>query len=66
MPFRDAIFDTVVSGLVFCSVEDVPCGLAEGRLEARMREVGRAAIRGRAGGGPADDPLPPLDIPRYS
>jgi ubiquinone/menaquinone biosynthesis C-methylase UbiE len=29
MPFRDATFDTVVSGLVFCSVEDVPRGLAE-------------------------------------
>jgi ubiquinone/menaquinone biosynthesis C-methylase UbiE len=29
MPFRDGVFDTVVSGLVFCSVEDVPRGLAE-------------------------------------
>jgi ubiquinone/menaquinone biosynthesis C-methylase UbiE len=29
MPFRDATFDTVVSGLVFCSVRDVPRGLAE-------------------------------------
>jgi ubiquinone/menaquinone biosynthesis C-methylase UbiE len=31
LPFRDGVFDTVVSGLVFCSVEDVPRGLAEVR-----------------------------------
>lgn len=31
LPFRDNVFDTVVSGLVFCSVGDVPCGLAEVR-----------------------------------
>lgn len=29
LPFRDGAFDTVVSGLVFCSVGDVPRGLAE-------------------------------------
>lgn len=29
LPFRDEVFDTVVSGLVFCSVSDVPRGLAE-------------------------------------
>ena len=29
LPFRDGAFDTVVSGLVFCSVPDVPAGLAE-------------------------------------
>lgn len=29
LPFRDGVFDTVVSGLVFCSVSDVPRGLAE-------------------------------------
>ncbi len=31
LPFRDHAFDTVVSGLVFCSVGDVPRGLAEVR-----------------------------------
>jgi ubiquinone/menaquinone biosynthesis C-methylase UbiE len=31
LPFRDGAFDTVVSGLVFCSVPDVPRGLAEVR-----------------------------------
>jgi len=31
LPFRDGAFDTVVSGLVFCSVGDVPRGLAEVR-----------------------------------
>lgn len=29
LPFRDGAFDTVVSSLVFCSVPDVPRGLAE-------------------------------------
>ena len=31
LPFRDGAFDTVVSGLVFCSVADPPRGLAEMR-----------------------------------
>ncbi len=31
LPFRDDAFDTVTSGLVFCSVRDVPTGLAEVR-----------------------------------
>jgi ubiquinone/menaquinone biosynthesis C-methylase UbiE len=31
LPFRDGVFDTVVSGLVFCSVDDPPRGLAEVR-----------------------------------
>lgn len=31
LPFRDRAFDTVVSGLVFCSVPDPTCGLAEVR-----------------------------------
>ena len=31
LPFRSGAFDTVVSGLVFCSVGDVPRGLAEVR-----------------------------------
>ncbi len=29
LPFRDGAFDTVLSSLVFCSVPDVPRGLAE-------------------------------------
>jgi ubiquinone/menaquinone biosynthesis C-methylase UbiE len=51
LPFRDSVFDTVVSGLVFCSVADPPRGLAEvrrvlragGRL--RMLEHVRASDR---------------------
>jgi ubiquinone/menaquinone biosynthesis C-methylase UbiE len=31
LPFRDRSFDTVASGLVFCSVSDPPAGLAEVR-----------------------------------
>ncbi len=31
LPFRDGAFDTVVSGLVFCSVDDPDAGLAEVR-----------------------------------
>jgi ubiquinone/menaquinone biosynthesis C-methylase UbiE len=31
LPFRDGAFDTAVSSLVFCSVPDVPRGLAEMR-----------------------------------
>lgn len=31
LPFRDGVFDTVLSGLVFCSVTEVPHGLAEVR-----------------------------------
>jgi ubiquinone/menaquinone biosynthesis C-methylase UbiE len=31
LPFRDGVFDTVVSGLVFCSVADPYAGLAEVR-----------------------------------
>jgi ubiquinone/menaquinone biosynthesis C-methylase UbiE len=54
LPFRDEAFDTVVSGLVFCSVADVPRGLAEvrrvlrdgGRL--RLLEHVRASGRVRA------------------
>jgi ubiquinone/menaquinone biosynthesis C-methylase UbiE len=29
LPFRDSVFDTILSGLVFCSVSDPPRGLAE-------------------------------------
>jgi ubiquinone/menaquinone biosynthesis C-methylase UbiE len=35
LPFRSASFDTVVSGLVFCSVGDPPRGLAEVRRVLR-------------------------------
>jgi ubiquinone/menaquinone biosynthesis C-methylase UbiE len=35
LPFRDGSFDTVVSGLVFCSVDDPPGGLAEVRRVLR-------------------------------
>jgi ubiquinone/menaquinone biosynthesis C-methylase UbiE len=55
LPFRDGAFDTVVSGLVFCSVEDVPRGLAEVRrvlgkggvlrLLEHVRARGRVAAR---------------------
>lgn len=31
LPFKDGAFDTVLSGLVFCSVDDVAAGLAEVR-----------------------------------
>ena len=54
LPFRVGTFDTVVSGLVFCSVPDVPAGLKEvGRVLAdggalRMLEHVRApGWRGR-------------------
>jgi ubiquinone/menaquinone biosynthesis C-methylase UbiE len=55
MPFRDGAFDTVVSGLVFCSVGDVPRGLAEVRrvlkpggvlrMLEHVRSTGRVAAR---------------------
>ncbi len=35
LPFRASVFDTVVSGLVFCSVADVDAGLAEVRRVLR-------------------------------
>ena len=35
LPFRDGAFDTVVSGLVFCSVDDPAGGLAEVRRVLR-------------------------------
>ena len=54
LPFRDGVFDTVVSGLVFCSVPDAERGLAEvGRVlrpdgTLRMLEHVRATIPWRA------------------
>src|SRR5512134_112884 len=35
LPFKDGAFDTVVSGLVFCSVDDPAAGLAEVRRVLR-------------------------------
>ena len=54
LPFRDAAFDTVVSGLVFCSVDDPASGLAEVRRilrpagSLRMLEHVRSEIPWRA------------------
>ena len=51
LPFRGHVFDTVVSGLVFCSVGDVPRGLGEVRRvlkpggALRMLEHVRSASR---------------------
>jgi ubiquinone/menaquinone biosynthesis C-methylase UbiE len=51
LPFRDGAFDTVVSGLVFCSVDDPAAGLAEVRRvlrpggELRMLEHVRSVSR---------------------
>jgi len=51
LPFRDGAFDTVVSGLVFCSVGDVPRGLAEVRRvlkpEGFLRMLEHVRTRGR-------------------
>ncbi len=35
LPFRDGVFDTVLSGLVFCSVGDAPAALGEVRRVLR-------------------------------
>jgi ubiquinone/menaquinone biosynthesis C-methylase UbiE len=52
LPFRDGVFDTVVSGLVFCSVSDVPRGLAEVRRVLKpggvLRMLEHVRARGRA------------------
>jgi ubiquinone/menaquinone biosynthesis C-methylase UbiE len=54
LPFRDGVFDTVISGLVFCSVPDPARGLAEvGRVlrpggALRMLEHVRATGRLKA------------------
>ena len=51
LPFRDGVFDTVVSGLVFCSVGDVPRGLAEVRRVLKpggaLRMLEHVRARGR-------------------
>ena len=54
LPFRNAVFDTVLSGLVFCSVGDPPRGLAEVKRvlrpdgQLRMLEHVRSQIPWRA------------------
>jgi len=50
LPFRDGAFDAVVSGLVFCSVGDVPRGLAEVRRVLASGGVLRMLEHVRAGG----------------
>jgi ubiquinone/menaquinone biosynthesis C-methylase UbiE len=50
LPFRDRAFDTVVSALVFCSVGDVPRGLAEVRRVLRPDGVLRLLEHVRATG----------------
>jgi ubiquinone/menaquinone biosynthesis C-methylase UbiE len=49
LPFRDGAFDTVVSGLVFCSVGDVPRGLEEVRRVLAPGGVLRMLEHVRAG-----------------
>jgi ubiquinone/menaquinone biosynthesis C-methylase UbiE len=51
LPFRDAAFDTVVSGLVFCSVPDPARGLAEVRRVLRPAGALRMLEHVRAAGG---------------
>jgi ubiquinone/menaquinone biosynthesis C-methylase UbiE len=54
LPFRDSVFDTVVSGLVFCSVSDVPRGLDEVRRVlrpgGRLRMLEHVRASGRVAG----------------
>jgi ubiquinone/menaquinone biosynthesis C-methylase UbiE len=63
LPFRDRSFDTVVSGLVFCSVRDPARALGEIRRvlrrdgELRMLEHVRATVPWRAR---AQDAIQPL------
>jgi SAM-dependent methyltransferase len=50
LPFRDGAFDTVVSGLVFCSVVNVPCGLGEVKRVLKAGGVLRMLEHVRASG----------------
>jgi ubiquinone/menaquinone biosynthesis C-methylase UbiE len=50
LPFREGAFDTVVSGLVFCSVLDPPRGLAEVRRVLKPGGVLRMLEHVRAAG----------------
>lgn len=51
LPFRDGVFDTVVSGLVFCSVSDPARGFAESgrvlRAGGRLRMLEHVRAEGR-------------------
>jgi ubiquinone/menaquinone biosynthesis C-methylase UbiE len=51
LPFRTAAFDTVVSGLVFCSVPDVPRALGEVKRVLKRGGVLRMLEHVRATGG---------------
>ena len=51
LPFRDGVFDTVVSGLVFCSVPDPARGLAEVKRVLRPGGTLRMLEHVRAAGG---------------
>jgi len=50
LPFRTGVFDSVVSGLVFCSVGDVPQGLGEVRRVLKAGGVLRMLEHVRASG----------------
>ncbi len=54
LPFRDGSFDVVVSGLVFCSVADVPRGLDEVRRVLKpggvLRMLEHVRAKGRVAG----------------
>ena len=42
LPFREGVFDTVLSGLVFCSVSDPQCGLGE--VKRVLRPAGQLCM----------------------
>lgn len=66
LPFPDALFDTVVSGLVFCSVSDPELGLAEIRRvlkpDGRLLMLEHVHARSRAGRWLLDTLQPPWTL----
>lgn len=62
LPFRRGAFETVLSGLAFCSVDDVPGGLAEARRVLGPGGTLRMLEHVRPGGllGPLSDLVQPL------